>query len=49
MHNFGLAIFLFGNTGGLYEVPHINILAYFQDDCLTGSVCTYAGIYEYVR
>lgn len=29
MHIFCLAMFLFGNTGGIYEMSHINVLAYF--------------------
>lgn len=35
MHIFGLTMFLLGNIGEIYEMSYINVLAYFQDDCLT--------------
>lgn len=34
MHIFGLAIFPFGITGGIYEKSHRYVFAYFKDDCL---------------
>ena len=48
MHIFGLAMFLFGNTGGIHEMSHINVLAYFQDDWLTWSIYSYVGMCVYI-
>lgn len=48
MNILGLASFLFRKTGGMYEMSHINVLAYFQDDCLTWSIYTYVDIYVYI-